>query len=94
MSSRNSRLTENDRQLAPNIYKQLQWLEEQLKQGKSTSDAIDEAAHALNTIGFKVEYIALRDSELQPVEQCSKGDILLMAACLGNVRLIDNLILK
>lgn len=67
MSSRNARLTPEERQLAPQIYRAL----------TEVVDATD-AERLLNGLGFRVEY--LKDWNGRR----------LLAAWLGNVRLIDN----
>ena len=68
MSSRNLRLTPEERKLAPHLHRVLQ-----------ASPSLEEARSELNSLGFKVVYLEeMRGRRL-------------VAAFLGNVRLIDNI---
>ena len=95
MSSRNSRLSKSQRALAPELYKVLQKASLLL----STSDLsiVDielEAKKQLDQCGFETEYIAIRDRfSLKVPSPGAKNRIVLGAARLGDIRLIDNLII-
>lgn len=95
MSSRNARLDGESRKLAPQLYQTLCWLQEQLQQGQGFAALRATAEQRLQQAGFEVEYIALCDLHLQPLnrlsEAASRQAVLLVAARLGEVRLIDNL---
>jgi pantoate--beta-alanine ligase len=95
MSSRNARLGEASRKLAPQLYQTLCWLQQELQQGQDFSALHPLAEQRLQQVGFEVEYIALCDLELRPrkrlSEAASRQAVLLIAARLGEVRLIDNL---
>ncbi|MFD2921343.1 pantoate--beta-alanine ligase [Terrimonas rubra] len=95
MSSRNRRLPETDRQVAPTIYELLQYARE--KAGELPLPEIEEYALAqLTAAGFKPDYFAFaRASDLQPVGRYENDTklIVVVAAFLGQVRLIDNILL-
>ena len=95
MSSRNSRLTEKQRDLAPKLYAVLQQLSRQLLKGDHTQAEIEfEAKHELQNYGFIVEYISVRNqSNLKISDEKSTKRLVLAAVRLGEVRLIDNLII-
>lgn len=96
MSSRNSYLSDEERALAP-VFSRI--LGETLKQcegkginKKALKNAQLQASTALNEIGFKVDYIEVRDalSLMEPNEN-SEQLVLVAAAYLGKTRLIDNM---
>jgi pantoate--beta-alanine ligase len=95
MSSRNARLDDESRRLAPQLYQTLCWLQGELQQGQDFAALRATAEQRLQQAGFEVEYIALCDLHLQPLtrlsEVSSQQAVLLIAAYLGGVRLIDNL---
>lgn len=95
MSSRNRRLPEGDRQIASTIYKLLQYGREKAAQQPLTQ--IEHyALEELRAAGFKPDYFAFaRATDLQPVEAYDKDVelVIVMAAFLGQVRLIDNILL-
>jgi len=93
MSSRNNRLSENQRKLAANLYRVLKQLEEKIiKGGCNYSQVQDEAVQELSGLGFKPDYILVCNAatlHVAGVEDCSL--VILAAAYLGEVRLIDNI---
>ena len=91
MSSRNSRLTAGQRQIAPLMYATLQSLADQIPAASDYSSLEQSATATLNDAGFKVDYVAIRDRYLQLPNQQTRELVILAAAELGNVRLIDNL---
>lgn len=95
MSSRNRRLPEADRQIAPIIYKLLQYGREEA--GQQPLAAIEQyALKELKATGFKPDYFAFAQAtDLQPVEAYDKDIklVIVVAAFLGQVRLIDNILL-
>jgi pantoate--beta-alanine ligase len=97
MSSRNRRLDPEQRQKAPQIYRALMKAKEMLLGGKSVSAAkMAVQTDFLHQTGFRLEYFEVVDEEtLQPVENTREHPqiALCMAAYLGEVRLIDNLLL-
>lgn len=95
MSSRNMRLSPEARKQATAIYKALKEIPEHIKT-KSISEAEQEAARFLLQNGFdKVDYITVADGvTLEPVAKPTPGQqlVVLAAAFIDNVRLIDNLL--
>lgn len=95
MSSRNMRLSDDERENAANIYKALNLIKKEIKPGNITL-LKEEAVRQLTSKGIKVDYIAIADAAtLAPIDN---GDgktplVILAAAFLGNVRLIDNIVL-
>ncbi len=94
MSSRNRRISPELRNNAAVIYQALQYLNKNwLSEGhQAKCYAID----LLNRQNFRVDYMEVAEAEtLQLLEQpTNKKEIALIAAFLGDVRLIDNLILQ
>lgn len=96
MSSRNSRLTPEQRQAAPAIYKTLVFLKENIQPG-NLKGLLGNAAQQLTAAGFVPDYVALANAAtLQPVETWDGKTplVALIAAFLGEVRLIDNLVIR
>ena len=96
MSSRNMRLSETDRVKAAEIYKTLQFLEQQVKPG-SLKSTLEEGIKKLLNFGFKVDYLEICNAHDLSIIEIWDGKspiVALVAAYLGDVRLIDNLILK
>jgi pantoate--beta-alanine ligase len=96
MSSRNARLTQADRDRAPLIYKTLQIIKEQIKPG-DIRELKSTAMKILTAENFKVDYfeIAAADSlELLDYWDGTTHLVALAAAFIGEVRLIDNLLLQ
>ena len=95
MSSRNRRLTEPQRAIAGVIYQCLVSI--QGKRGLDTFDRVQkECKELLKAKGFEPEYVALADAETLSLlwdYDPAKKMIALIAAKLGNVRLIDNMLL-
>lgn len=96
MSSRNTRLSPEARALAPQIYKALNLAKEKLQSGASVIEmqtAINE--HFAKNPAFEVEYFEAADFDtLLPIEaKIADGKTALcVAAFLGGVRLIDNIV--
>lgn len=95
MSSRNKRLTEPQRNIAGVIYQCL--ISIQAKKGLQPFSIIKkECEDILTKKGFKVDYVELADAgTLNALEEYSsdKQMVALIAAFIGDVRLIDNLFL-
>lgn len=95
MSSRNRRLNETERAIAPEIYRTL-LMAKKLAFARPVQEVKNICAEHLIKNGFIVDYFEFSDIEtLQPVEDWndSPGIIACVAAFLGSVRLIDNMIL-
>jgi len=95
MSSRNTRLTEADRARAPLIYKTLQMIKQEIKPG-DISELKTKAITILTAESFKVDYIEIAAADnLQLLDHWDGVTplVALAAAFIGEVRLIDNLLL-
>lgn len=93
MSSRNMRLPEADRKKAPAIYRALEHIRRHITAGP-LSALLQEAQGLLEKEGFKIDYVAIADaSSLAPVDAWDGKQplVALVAAFLGEVRLIDNM---
>lgn len=94
MSSRNLRLNEEQRKMAPAIFQELSDLKAKLA-GGSFPELKNAAVHHLTQKGFEVDYVEIaRQDDLSPATDLSVPTVALTAASLGGVRLIDNLILN
>ena len=100
MSSRNMRLDTHSRHLATEIIKTLRYIKRKTAQNQgqwTSTDIEDQAKERLAAYpDFKVEYIAIRDTmTLKPVKKFSTDTqaVALIAAWIGGVRLIDNMLL-
>ncbi len=92
MSSRNKRLSEQERARAPKLSKALRYI----KQNKQNSlpEQLESEAKQLLEPEFQVEYIQIVDgNNLQTIREWNQSDypVVCAAAFLGDVRLIDNL---
>jgi pantoate--beta-alanine ligase len=92
MSSRNTRLTDDERRIAPELFRQLNTAADAFRQGRPAQDIYAAARAAILAAGFSaVEYFELRaEQDLMPLQALSEPARLLVAANLGRVRLIDN----
>ncbi len=95
MSSRNRRLSENDRQIAPLIYQSLQKIKSFLENGLSFEKSIAGTKElGLERMGIEIEYlelIRLPDFTVNPELIKGKEYALCIAANLSGIRLIDNI---
>ena len=96
MSSRNVRLTNEQRAMAPAIYQALQEIKMNLTPG-NLKHLKDHAVLALTSAGFNVEYLEIADAgTLQTYDEWDGHTplVAVTAAFAGDVRLIDNLLLN
>ena len=95
MSSRNGYLTQAEKDQAAGIYRVLQWAKKQLEQHKLNFDQVEQSAsQQLKEQGFRIDYVNIANAEtLQVAETKDKNLVILIAAFLGKVRLIDNITL-
>lgn len=93
LSSRNGYLTEEERMIAPGLYKTLQWMRQQLEQGRRDYSAIEEdASLQLKSLEFKKDYLNIASQlDLMPPGDRTDKLVILAAVYLGNARLIDNI---
>jgi pantoate--beta-alanine ligase len=98
LSSRNLRLSSDERAIAPLIYKCLQSAVSELKKGISIESIKEQVSNEINShAGFQLEYIEFADANtLSLLEGYVKNKkvVICLAAFLGTVRLIDNVIVE
>lgn len=96
MSSRNMRLSDDEKQKATIIYQTFNWVQSQLST-LNPAQLSQQATQRINTMaGATVEYFELADAiTLEPIKQYHPGQkiVALTAVNMGNVRLIDNMLL-
>jgi pantoate--beta-alanine ligase len=95
ISSRNAYLDSEDRQAAPVLYRSLRRVQNMFQDGDTGADALLTALHEVicGEPRVSLDYSAIVDSvSLEPVLHVVPGNVALIAARLGAVRLIDNLI--
>lgn len=94
MSSRNLRLSKEQRELATSIYKELSFIQEHFH--RQPFDLLKKlAVEHLIQKGFKVDYVEIADAtDLTPAKNDTDKLVVLAAATTGEIRLIDNLILN
>jgi pantoate--beta-alanine ligase len=93
ISSRNNLLLGDDRKKAPQLFKLLNVMKDKVIQKKLSFKEIEEDAdRLLNASGWIVDYLTIRSAESLkfPVHD-EKQLVILGAATLGSVRLIDNI---
>ncbi|HAJ4758241.1 TPA: pantoate--beta-alanine ligase [Escherichia coli] len=92
LSSRNGYLTAEQRKIAPGLYKVLSSIADKLQAGERDLDEIIAiAGQELNEKGFRADDIQIRDADtFLEVSENSKRAVILVAAWLGDARLIDN----
>jgi pantoate--beta-alanine ligase len=96
MSSRNMRLNDDQRKKAPAIYQTLLYIKENVKPG-DLSNIRQLAWSSLKDRGFKVDYVeiaAAKDLAIISNWDGREKLVVLAAAYLGDVRLIDNILLN
>lgn len=93
MSSRNTRLSPAERKQASEIYRQMKATREAILSGNTDFSELESIATGnLTQLGFDPEYVAIRqaDTLLKPQNPADKL-VILVAAKLGETRLIDNM---
>ncbi|MFT6657649.1 pantoate--beta-alanine ligase [Maritalea sp.] len=96
MSSRNVRLSETGRKTAPALFLALSKAAEDIESGNDVTRVLAHASKSLLEAGFtSIDYLELRASDnLSPMAQFDRPARLFAAAFLGDVRLIDNVVVK
>jgi pantoate--beta-alanine ligase len=96
MSSRNMRLSNEEKEKAGVIYKSLQMIKESV--GKENPETLEhKAQQMLETAGLEVDYVEIVNAEnLSPMKEWDqqKKAVVLIAAFMNEVRLIDNMLLN
>jgi pantoate--beta-alanine ligase len=96
MSSRNMRLATAERNRAFQIFKTLTYIKEHLKTG-NLEQLKQTAVKMLTDSGFKVDYVEIADAgslEIMNEWDGKTKPVALAAAFIGDVRLIDNMVLR
>ncbi|MRG44337.1 pantoate--beta-alanine ligase [Chitinophaga sp. SYP-B3965] len=95
MSSRNMRLNQTERQTATQISRTLTWMKENIRQ-MPFPVLKENAGKQLQDAGFQLDYIEIADAaNLQLLDKTiEKEMVMLVAAKLGEIRLIDNMIVS
>lgn len=97
LSSRNTYLSEDERQAAPELQRSLITCKESILGDVPTAQALRTARGHLEEAGFRPDYVELRDAQtLKSLDGdwAERPARLLAAAWLGNTRLIDNIALE
>ena len=92
-SSRNQYLSEEERAVAPKLFDTLSNIVAEIRGGNREFDTLEATAiTTLDALGFKTEYISVRDAEnlTSPASDCHDY-VVLAAARLCEARLIDNI---
>jgi pantoate--beta-alanine ligase len=92
MSSRNAYLSEADRATAPQLYKVISDMAQDLGTGRDVESSLAMGANRLRGAGFRIDYLDVRtDDTLIPLEgQVVDPARIFAAVYLGETRLIDN----
>lgn len=96
MSSRNLRLSTAQRAVANTIHEVLQWVKDEVKPGDLMLVKVQGSVY-LTKHGFKVDYLEIADPRDLTVMHRWDGKqsfVILTAAYLGDIRLIDNLLIE
>lgn len=93
LSSRNGYLSPEERSEAPQLYRVLQQVRQEILEGNRDFARLEAAAQAeLAARGWRPQYVAVRKTfDLQLPAAHDSGLVILAAAFLGTTRLIDNL---
>jgi len=96
LSSRNAYLNAVQRGAAPLLYNTLKTVESQIRAGQPVEEALQQGRATISTSGqFELQYLEARDSiSFAPHDQAQNKLVLLVAAKLEGVRLIDNVIMR
>ncbi len=96
MSSRNRRLSESEKEVAIHLSKILFECEKSVSSGVSVKKTLEQAKNVISKNNqIKLEYLAVADAEyLSPVQEPSKQIAFCIAAFVGGVRLIDNVLVE
>jgi pantoate--beta-alanine ligase len=94
LSSRNVRLSAEERTIAPELAAILSAASKQLSSGAEAARVMEAAKKSIIAAGFReLEYLELRsEADLASLERADRPARLLAAAWLGETRLIDNVV--
>jgi pantoate--beta-alanine ligase len=94
MSSRNSRLDPDGRRAATGLYRALSLARQMADEGETSAHELRAAAWSLleRQPGVRVQYVDVVDPRtFRPVERVAAESLMVLAAFVGSVRLIDNI---
>ncbi|VVN90339.1 pantoate--beta-alanine ligase [Pseudomonas fluorescens] len=93
LSSRNGFLSEEQRAIAPELYRSLSQIAKAIEQGERDYPKLLSAQkQQLEGVGFRPDYLEIRQAiSLRPATADDRDLVILVAAFLGTTRLIDNL---
>lgn len=98
LSSRNAYLDDQQRKIAPGLYRSLQYVGKQIKDGaKNLEMVLGHQKAELEAKGFEIDYLNLFSyRKMAPVNDTEPGTkyVLAGAVYLGETRLIDNIIIE
>lgn len=94
MSSANQLLADSERSIASGLYENLNQIAQSLASGQRDFESLEkEAVENLAAAGFEPEYVSIRRAEnLEVPDRDCDELVVLGAACLGDARLIDNVV--
>jgi len=96
MSSRNVRLSPDDRKNAVILSKSLFAIKEGIGKGQELPELLEKAKESIRGInGARLDYLEARSyPDLEPVNTCDKACLIALAVYFGDVRLIDNILIE
>ena len=97
-SSRNSRLSPAERRAAPFVYRALRAAEDLWLSGETRADLLRQRIRRVleaEPLVKGIDYVSIADDEtMEELEVAVRGAMLSTAVLIGNVRLIDNIVLR
>ena len=92
LSSRNGYLSEEQRAIAPALYQRLKAMTEAIRAGeRDYPKLVSQHLEHIQALGFRPDYLEVRHAlTLLPAQPSDRDVVILIAAFLGNTRLIDN----
>jgi len=102
LSSRNQYLSDGERQAAPILHQELQYLAQQLIDSKDVEQDLEtliaESSKRITAVGFDIDYLEVKTAKLESIvnNKAEKSQaqaqklIIVVAAWLGRARLLDN----
>ena len=98
LSSRNQYLDDQQRKVAPSLYRSLDYLKKNIEDGvKNLELLLSHQRSELEAKGFEIDYLNLFSfSKMEPAHEVSEGETYVLAGAvyLGETRLIDNMIIE
>lgn len=93
LSSRNAYLSADERSAAPTLYRVLKECAGRIAAGGPLAAVLDDGRAAISRAGFALDYLEARNAETLavPTAPATEPLRLLVAARIGNTRLIDNI---